>query len=110
MIAFTLLFIILKAWKKYDIKHFKNQLIIVAIVIIYSLHPTITRLLFGLYYCIEIDTNSYWLLNDLQVECWTGAHKLWIIVLGVPAVLIWVIGAPFLMFILLWRKRLYIQN
>jgi len=74
------------------------------LVILYLIHPSITRYALSLYYCMELDEGESWLYRDLQVRCWQGSHRTWAIGIGVPMIIIWVIGAPLLGFAILTRN------
>eukprot|EP00347_Sterkiella_histriomuscorum_P014497 403360653 len=80
------------------------QLTVAAVVVLFTLHPTLTKFLFGLFNCIEIDSGEYWLKNQLEIQCWNGQHLQWALTIGFPAILMWVVCAPFS---LLWFKMIY---
>lgn len=42
---------------------------------------------------------------DLDIECFSGEHLKWCALLGIPIVLIWTIGCPVLVFIILFKNR-----
>lgn len=54
---------------------------------------------------MELDNGDWWLLEDLEILCWSGKHLLWSLGIGLPAVFIWIIGSPLIAFAYLYRKR-----
>ncbi|CDW87610.1 UNKNOWN [Stylonychia lemnae] len=77
-----------------DFANFRRQVTVATIVIIYSMHPTITRMTTSLYFCMELDKGEYWLQQDLQVKCWTKEHLIWSLGIGLISVLVWIFGVP----------------
>ncbi len=65
-------------------------------VTLYALHPTITRMSTSLFFCMELDPNEEWLQSDLEIRCWQSDHIKWSIAIGMPSLLLWVIGMPIL--------------
>ena len=57
--------------------------------------------LFG---CIALDDGRLYLLEDLDIECWDGDHKLWAILLACPTIILWVVWAPCYMYYKLWKN------
>ena len=52
----------------------------------------------------NIDGKSY-LAQDLNVPCWDVDHQLWVFAMGLPAVLLYVLGIPAGAFIIMFRRR-----
>ena len=73
-------------------------------MIIFSTHPSLTKYLFGLYNCIEIDSNEFWLKQDLSIKCWEQSHIKWSIGIGLPAIILWIVGAPLICLYILKQK------
>eukprot|EP00347_Sterkiella_histriomuscorum_P004896 403358673 len=102
---FAILFYIWKVIKKQTIQNYKRQVIVSTIVVIYTLHPTITRLSTSLFFCMEIDKNEEWLQQDLEIRCWSGQHLLWALSIGIPSLAVWVIGLPTFAFFYFYKKQ-----
>ncbi|CDW74145.1 UNKNOWN [Stylonychia lemnae] len=53
---------------------FKKQLVewivIMAVIVIYFTHPTVSRNILAIFFCMEIDKGEYWLQSDLSIQCW----------------------------------------
>ncbi|CDW73537.1 UNKNOWN [Stylonychia lemnae] len=70
ILAFLFYFALMFIYKK--IRQTKKQqlkrwLIISGIMVIYFLHPTITKYAVGIFFCIELENGEYWLSSDLEV-------------------------------------------
>ena len=50
------------------------------------------------------------MVQDLEVECYTGSHLLWAVIGGGLGLLFWVIGIPWLAWTLLRERRNRLQN
>eukprot|EP00347_Sterkiella_histriomuscorum_P001674 403371110 len=74
--------------KKQHKKINKDRMILTIIVVFFTMHPSLTKQLFALFNCIEIDTNQFWLKSDLQVECWSPSHTKWALGAGIPLILL----------------------
>ena len=58
-------------------------------------YPSLITVAFDLFNCYEIEAGEQWLLHDLQLRCWEKDHLLWASLIGVPSIILWVIGIPF---------------
>jgi hypothetical protein len=52
---------------------------------------------------VQIDENTKRAIVDLELDCYSYDHMFWVVVLGLPIVLILVIGAPMVAFLLLLK-------
>eukprot|EP00347_Sterkiella_histriomuscorum_P014067 403362285 len=91
--------------RQYKKETLKRWVIISAIIITYFLHPQITKFIIGIFFCIKLDNNEYWLQSDLQVRCWTDDHVKFCLIIGLPFMILWVIGLPLGTFIHLYMNR-----
>jgi len=62
------------------------------------LHPTIARVCFSLFSCMDTHTDRV-LIADVGLSCNSSEYRSWNITLGVLMLLLWVVGAPFLLFL-----------
>jgi len=94
-----------KRQKKED---FVKNMVVSFIVIIFLAHPTLTSNAFSMMNCYEIEPGEQWLQADLEVMCWNSVHLKWFLGVGLPMLVIWVIGMPLIAFLILFcnRKRL----
>lgn len=89
-------------------KYFRKCVLTSIITVMLLLHPTLTESAFTLYLCKDLDDAGVRLEADLSIECWTNSHYTWSLLIGIPILIVWVIGMPVTAFILLFinKKRL----
>ena len=83
----------------------KRNIVISIIVIVFLIHPTVTKVGFEIFQCIQVDQNEFKVKVDLEIAWFSKKHLLWWFALGVPIVGFWTIGAPTAAFIILFRNR-----
>ncbi len=84
---------------------FRNNVVLSLVILLFMVHPAVTGMAAGLYNCYEIDTGEFWLYKDLNIRCWDSMHKTYAIALGGPMMVLWVIGLPFVGFLLVRHNR-----
>ena len=90
--------------RSYELKTIMTENAIVStLVLLFFMHPTLTTRTFMMFACREIDTGKYYLVQDLNIECYDVAHTLWMMVLGLPAVIMCVVAMFPCLFALCWR-------
>ena len=90
---------------KEDYELFKKKIIISTIVILFLVHPSISDKVFKLFFCMELDQGKTWLKIDLDLRCWQEEHLKFILILGLPILVIWIVGVPVLGLVLLFKNR-----
>lgn len=65
------------------------------------MHSALASSVLSLFACRRLD-NGIWLLEDISLRCWEDRHLFTVLVLGLPSLLIWVLGFP-LVFVVLLR-------
>jgi len=84
----------------------KRNLIVSFIIIMFLLHPTMTSIVFNLFKCQEFDYGVKWLAIDMSLQCWEKSHLIFTFAVGLPILLIWVIGIPLVGLIhLVWYRK-----
>ena len=66
-------------------------------------HPSISTTVFQVFHCKQISSSSY-LVEELSLECWAGRQLYWSLGLGVPTLLLVVVGFPLTALISLREK------
>eukprot|EP00347_Sterkiella_histriomuscorum_P022190 403331357 len=107
---FVVIFLVIKLFKRLGEQTYKRYVIVASITTLNAVHPTITKLTTGLFYCMELEDNEFWLNEDLEIRCWQPEHIAWAIGLGIPLFLIWIVGFPLLGLIYLYKRRLALQD
>ena len=105
-VIFSFIFLTVKWIKKQSYATLIRNITVSSICVLYSLHPTITRMVSSLFFCMELDKGQQWLREDLEILCWDGQHLHWSIAIGLPSILVWIVGVPIIGFIYLFRNRL----
>ena len=85
-------------------RHTKRYLVVSIIVTMVILHPTLTRQSLFLFMCTEIEKKFY-LRKDVQLQCFTSQHYIFTMCVGLPGVLIYVVGTPAITLWILYRRR-----
>ena len=82
----------------------KDKMVVSFCVLIYLLYPTLCSQGFALFNCIRIGNDFYFLI-DLEEICYTGRHLSWMLAVGVPQLMLHVVGLPAVGFYMLYRNR-----
>jgi len=93
------------AIKNKDMMVLRNQLVTTIIVLLFLAHPSIVQTMFKVFSCMEIDSEEYWLLEDLSIKCWNTEHSFYALAVGLPGLVGWGLGIPSFALYLLIRKR-----
>ncbi|CDW73676.1 UNKNOWN [Stylonychia lemnae] len=88
----------------YKLESIKDRLIGTIIVVMFLIHPSIARILFSAFNCIEVDGVKR-LKDDLEMQCYAGKHIVYIITIILPALIIWVAGVPLIALIMMNRQK-----
>ena len=105
LILFSLGFALIVVIKRLPITLLVRWTIIGFLVVIYFLHPTITKYGIGIFFCVELNAGEFWLQDDLSIRCWQGDHVKLAALIGVPILLVWIVGLPLIGFLFLLKKR-----
>lgn len=78
----------------------KTNLVVSITILIFITLPSISSITLSIYNCIDIfkDGHSY-LAVDMNLMCWEGEHNYYARNLGIPIIILWVIGLPFIAFV-----------
>ncbi|KAF6264689.1 hypothetical protein COO60DRAFT_1266845 [Scenedesmus sp. NREL 46B-D3] len=93
------------------------RLPIIALVVLFFYFPSLVRVSWSLFACFPVDQPGegpypqylvkpgvYFTL-DMSQQCWQGWHKLWALAMGIPLVVIFCLGLPAGVALLLWHNR-----
>lgn len=110
VIPMLLLFLVLLVWgavglirKKRD--YLRVHFMCSAVVLLLSMQPIVLQVSLQMYSCVEVEIGTSWLLHDMEVACWQGAHLTFAFGVALPAMLIWSVGTPLLLWGLLFKQR-----
>ena len=60
------------------------------VIIIFILHPSLTKVTFSIFSCTELLPNQYWLITDMSIRCWDLPHLHNILSIALPSIIVWV--------------------
>jgi len=83
----------------------RDKVVTSAVVILFILHPSITKVLFSSFSCREILPREYWLSADMSIRCWNESHVKLLLSAVLPGLIVWVFGLPMLCFTALFKAR-----
>uniref|UniRef100_A0A7S3Y6H3 Uncharacterized protein n=1 Tax=Heterosigma akashiwo TaxID=2829 RepID=A0A7S3Y6H3_HETAK len=83
----------------------KENAILSIVVLLFLLYPTVTTYNFQVFTCVELGTGQWFLQNDLDTECYTPLHNLWLFVCGVPFLMLYTVGIPYSAYLVLHHYR-----
>ena len=87
----------------------KDKMVISFCVLVYLLYPTLCGQGFALFNCIRVGKKLYFLI-DLQEPCYEGRHFVWALAIGMPQLLLHVVGLPSAGLYMLYRNRHKLSN
>lgn len=85
--------------------YMRKELVGTIIIGMFLVHPTVVSSSFSAWSCNELDTNEFWLIKDYSIQCWTDGHIAWAFNLSLPMIILWGIGVPTIIFIMLLRNK-----
>jgi len=86
-------------------KYLLHKSVASLVMILFMLHPNITKSTFAIFACTEIKQEQFWVTADMSLRCWEFEHVKFILVLALPCCIVWIFGLPLLCLGLLYRSR-----
>ena len=83
----------------------KREVFTTIIVLFFLVYPTIVKSMFSNFSCIEIDKMKSYLNDNTSIECWDLTHKKFSFIVVIPSILLWVVGVPTILLILMAKNR-----
>lgn len=87
-------------------KTHKDKFIVTVTTIVFLMFPTLCNQAFGLFSCKRYGLHVY-LAADLEEQCYVGRHLVYILSVGIPQLLVYVIGLP--ASVLYFLRRNYVR-
>ena len=87
------------------LQYMRRELAASLVIAFFFIHPTLTKALFSMFSCTEINNGEYWLTIDLAIPCYDSEHYLYLFAVAIPAVVVWVFAVPLLCLLILIRNR-----
>jgi len=82
---------------------FRNSICTIT-VLMFLMYPTIMIQAFNSFSCYEIN-DKYYLVQDINIECYTQEHYMILIKYVMPIMVVWVLGFPLMILYLLFKHR-----
>ncbi|TNV88001.1 hypothetical protein FGO68_gene2384 [Halteria grandinella] len=86
-----------------------GEIVSTIIVILFLIHPTITREMFTVFNCKTIEGTSR-LYIDLDVVCYNGMHNVVTFLIAVPSIIFYSIGIPIVGLFVIFKNRKNLQR
>ena len=86
----------------------KRSIIVSIIVILFLLHPALTRAGLSIFQWVLVDKNNFRARLEINMKWYSSEHLIWWWLLGIPIILVWGIGMPVwaLVILIKWRQSL----
>ena len=88
--------------KQFD---FKRTLVVSMIWVLFLFHPTLTIKSLSVFLWTRIDENEQRMTHYLEYNCYSFDHLRWILFVGAPMLIFWVILCPLVAFFILYKNR-----
>ena len=85
--------------------YLKRELFTTIIVIFFLVHPNIVKTIFGSVSCRSISGIGYWLMDDLEIQCWNLEHINFVLIITLPCIILWVFGIPTITLLTMIKRR-----
>jgi hypothetical protein len=99
----ALIFLLLHLFKKRKIA--LSDLSTTATLLIFLLHPYVTKSIAALLRCRHMQGAAYWLYEDMAEECWTGTHERMLIGYLLPVGILYFVAIPGSMLFYIRKNR-----
>ena len=95
--------------RRADAEETRRRCLVALVVLTYLFYTPISRATMQLFTCVDVGGQTR-LLEDLSIECDSAENRIWSLGLGVPLLLLFVLGYPALAAVHLWREREVLQT
>ena len=82
----------------------KDKFVVSVCILVYLFYPTLCQQAFGLFTCYKVN-NEWYLLADLEENCNSTRRNLYVLFIGIPQLLLFVLGLPIIGLGFLYRNR-----
>ena len=74
------------------------------------IHPNIVNIMFSAFSCKDLDDGVLFCIREYSIECWTDNHTLMTLGVALPCLVIWGLGIPGAIMILVVRNKTKLQK
>jgi hypothetical protein len=89
--------------------YLKYEFISTVVVLFFLIHPSLVKAMFSVFNCRYLDEDRLWVVENLEIECWTEEHTFYALFIALPSIAVWGIGVPAICLVFLiqrFRSRL----
>ncbi|OMJ86544.1 hypothetical protein SteCoe_11895 [Stentor coeruleus] len=90
--------------------YIRRQFLTTIVVLFFLVYPNIVKVMFLNFSCISIDMKGSYLDENTEIECWSGNHMKYSLIIAMPGIIIWAIGIPTLVLIYLTKQRRFLHR
>mmetsp|Transcript_3860 Transcript_3860/g.6766 ORF Transcript_3860/g.6766 Transcript_3860/m.6766 type:complete len:1674 (-) Transcript_3860:431-5452(-) len=95
---------------KSEVQDVFDKFIATAAIALFMVYPGVSLTTLKLFRCKNLGTDHSFLVHDMHIQCYTPEHKYYILVLGVPSILVYIIGIPLVTLAILYRGRKHLTD
>ena len=88
-----------------DYSYLKRELLLTVIILVFLVYPNITIFNFSHFDCRAIDMLGSFLRTNYAIQCWTERYTLYALIVVIPCIILWVIGLPTLVLVIMIKRR-----
>jgi len=75
------------------------------VCIVFLFHPTMTLESLNVFKCNQVDEGDYRMTKHMDYECYSYEHLTWAVMVGLPILVVWVVGLPLIVLAILIKHR-----
>lgn len=95
---------------KKGVEHVLYKMLGSVITVFFLIHPQVLTYMFAAFNCMEIEEGEYWLMVDLDIECWKGDHTTYALAVALPGLIFWGLFIPAVCMTILIKQRNLLDN
>ena len=96
-------------WLRRNFVDFQGKILTSFIVVFYLIYPSITKGVFSIFNCVEIDGDLK-VLSDTSQACYGETHWYYVQNASLPSIIMWIFGLPLGALWLLFRNGKYLER
>merc|ERR1712166_1075218 len=87
----------------------KDKFVVTVCILVYLFYPTLCQQAFGLFTCYKVNKKTY-LLVDLEESCDSPRRITYVVFIGIPQLILFVVGLPLVGLGFLFRNRTHLDT
>jgi hypothetical protein len=109
-LVWTIINIISLIRYKKGVEHMLYKMLGSIVTVFFLIHPQVLTYMFAAFNCMEIEDGEFWLMVDLDIECWEGDHTTYAIAVALPGLLVWGLLIPAVCMVILIKQRNFLED